>query len=101
MKVRLSELRQLIQQAILLEYTVAPDATLYHRSMVDHKVGDTLTAQMDPKTGKHWLSTREAEQDLESYRKKEHPDLPSRGAHCDNASLDCSCPGRGSPAVAP
>jgi hypothetical protein len=70
-------LRLLIQD-ILLEYDVAPNATLYHRSDVKFKVGDVLTAQKDPKTGEHWLASRRAEKDLEAYRKKNHPDLPSR-----------------------
>ena len=70
-------LQRLIRE-ILLEYTVNPASTLYHRSHKDFKVGDILTAQMDPKTGRHWLASKNVELDLESLRKREYPDLPSR-----------------------
>ncbi len=70
-------LQRLIRE-ILLEYSVNPSSTLYHRSPHDFKVGDILTAQMDPKTGEHWLASKEVERDLEKLRKKSYPDLPSR-----------------------
>lgn len=70
-------LQRLIRE-ILLEYSVNPASTLYHRSSHDFKVGDILTAQMDPKTGQHWLASKAVEKDLESLRKREYPDLPSR-----------------------
>ena len=71
------DLRLLIQD-ILLEYDVASNVTLYHRSDVKFKVGDVLTAQKDPKTREHWLASKRAEKDLEAYRRKHHPNLPSR-----------------------
>jgi hypothetical protein len=70
-------LHRLIRE-ILLEYSVSPTSTLYHRSPKDFKVGDILTAQMDPKTGQHWLASKEVERTLERIRKEQHPDLPSR-----------------------
>jgi hypothetical protein len=78
MHLRLGTLRRLIRESILLEYDVSPNATLYHRSPIDFKVGDVLTAQKDPKTGQHWLASKRSEQALERYRQQNHPDLPSR-----------------------
>jgi hypothetical protein len=69
---------QILIREILQEYTVNPASTLYHRSSHDFKVGDTLTAQMDPKTGQHWLASKETERTLERIRKESYPDLPSR-----------------------
>lgn len=81
MRIRLGELRRLIWEALLLEYTVSPDATLYHRSPQRFKVGDILTAQVDPATGKHWLAKKQYEREMEEVRKQQFPNLPSR--------LDC------------
>jgi len=77
MKVRLSELREFLRQA-LLEYNISPKATLYHRSIADFKPGTILTARKRPETGQHWLASREHERKLEEYRTTKHPELPSR-----------------------
>ena len=69
---------QILIREILQEYAVNPASTLYHRSSHDFKVGDILTAQADPKTGQHWLASKNVEKDLESLRKRDYPDLPSR-----------------------
>lgn len=73
MKIKLGDLRSL-----LLEYEVTDRLTLYHRSHKDFNVGDVLMAQTDPKTGHHWLASKNSEQQLEHYRQKNHPELPSR-----------------------
>ncbi len=78
MKIKVADLRKLIREALLLEYTLSNDVTLYHRSPQKFKVGDILTAQTDPATGKHWLEKKQYEREMEDYRKKNHPNLPSR-----------------------
>ncbi len=78
MEIKVRDLRRLIREALLREYTVSGNATLYHRSPQKFKVGDILTAQVDPATGKHWQAKKKYEQEMEEYRKKNHPDLPSR-----------------------
>lgn len=78
MRIRLGELRRLIRETLLLEYTVSPDATLYHRSPQRFKVGDVLTAQVDPATGRHWQQKKQYEREMEDVRKRDFPNLPSR-----------------------
>lgn len=63
---------------MLLEYKLSGSVTLYHRSYKRFEVGDELTPQTEASTGKHWLASKESERELESYRSKNHPNLPSR-----------------------
>ena len=87
MRITVRQLRLIINEALLCEYTPSPNVTLYHRSYVKFDVGQVLTAQKDLKTGKHWLASRRCERDLEDYRKKHHPELPSR-FDCVYATLE-------------
>lgn len=87
MKISIRALRKLIREALLLEYMVRPTTTLYHRSSKDFKPGDILTAQTDPKTGKHWLLSKKYEHELERVRVRSYPDRPSR-INCIYASFN-------------
>jgi hypothetical protein len=78
MEIKVRDLRKLIREALFLEYTLSNNVTLYHRSPKKFKVGDTLTAQVDPATGNHWLAKKQYEKEMEEYRKKHYPNLPSR-----------------------
>jgi hypothetical protein len=75
MRLTLSELRSHIN-SLLREYKTQPNVTLYHRSQIDYKIGDVIS--FDESTSKFRLSKSEIEDELEDYRKKYHPDLPSR-----------------------
>jgi hypothetical protein len=77
-KITLGELKSILLEGILLEYDVNPNATLYHRSNKDFKVGDILTGQVEQSTGKHWLEDRQAERWIELERRDHFPNLPSR-----------------------
>lgn len=86
MKMKLSELRSLVREVIILEYSPQPSATFYHRSSAQLKVGQVLTAQVNKQSGQHWLRSKDFEVALDNYRQKNHPDLPSR-FDCVYASL--------------
>jgi ribosomal protein S17 len=85
MRLTLSELRSHIN-SLLQEYKIQPNVTLYHRSQNNYKVGDVISPGDIEGTSKFRSSKSDIEIELESYRKKNFPDLPSR-LTCVYASL--------------
>jgi hypothetical protein len=56
---------------------LSENSTLYHRSPIKLKVGDTIMPKKD-KDGSHWLQSKVSEIALEELRKREYQDRPSR-----------------------
>lgn len=77
MRLTIKELRDHIE-LLLREYKTQPNVTLYHRSQNNYKVGDVISPGDVEGTSKFRSSKSDLEINLENYRKKHHPDLPSR-----------------------
>ena len=74
---RLSELRAAVSH-VLLELALGKDVTLYHRSGLDMQPGHVIKPNVSTETGQHWLVSNPGEKQIEEFRKREHPDKPSR-----------------------
>lgn len=64
-----------LNEELLLE--LSSNSTLYHRSPLKLKVGDSITPRLNKK-GEHWLKSNIMEILLDEYRKQNTPNKPSR-----------------------
>lgn len=70
-------LREFVQH-VLMEYNVQPGVRVYHRSIKRFSRGKILHVQEPESAKRRFFAPKAVEMALENYRKKNHPDLPSR-----------------------
>jgi hypothetical protein len=69
------KLKDILLEILLKE--IDEKTTLYHRSPIKLKEGDTIKPNKD-ESGHHWLESKFAESALEFLRQEENPNAPSR-----------------------